>query len=250
MKVSDILEYKTRHGKEIKFKKTLDSEKENRGFIVHRLDAYVDGIHAGYLKISYIPKELFKKFNPTVFHWMDNFGGRTLIPFDNELAHYTEFDRKEKIRLLQYWRGSLKDMNRDYSEFSDDELTKMIQDLESRILKGQDREAKQIKNEYDAFIERNVDKPKIDFIDVRTEESINRNYKDDNTRVNFRRQGIALAMYQEGAKWMDSMGLRLYASTLQQPEAEAAWKKMDSLGWVKRDGKRLYLDPQKIPENS
>jgi hypothetical protein len=249
MKIADILEYKTRHGKKIEFKKTLDSESENRGYIVHRLDAFVGGIHAGYLKISYIPAELFTKFNPTIFHWMANFAGKTtLIPYDKELTHYTEFDRKEKIRLLQYWSGSYSDINRDFSEFSDDDLTNMIQDIESRILKGQDRDTKNIKKKYDEFIEWHVDKPKVDFIDVRTKESFNQNYTDDKPE-DFRRQGIALALYQEGAKWMNSMGLRLYASTLQQPEAEAAWNKMDGLGWVDLDGKRLYLNPQKLPQD-
>lgn len=248
MKVADILEYRTRHGKEIEFKKNLDTERENRGFVVHRLDAYVDGVHAGYLKISYIPSDLFKKFNPTIFHWMANFDGQTtIIPLDKEFSHYTDFDRNEKIRLLKYWSGSYSDINRDFSKFSDDELTKMIRSIESQIAKGRDPDAKHIKKRYDEFIAWHVDKPKVDYIDVKTKDSFNQNYQDD-TRADFRRQGIALAMYQEGAKWMDSMGLRLYASTLQQPEAEAAWKKMDRLGWVERDGERLYLDPANLPQ--
>jgi len=250
MKVSDILEHKTRQGKEIKFKKTLDSEDENRGFVVHQLDAFVDGVHAGYLKISYIPSELFKKYNPTIFNWMANFSGKTtIVPFGKEAEHYTNFTREEKTRLLKYWSGSISDLNRDFSEYSDEELTKIIQELESRILKGKDQDIKNIKKDYNKFIDHHVDKPKVDFINVREKDSFNRNYHDD-AQADFRRQGIALALYQEGSKWMDNMGLRLYASSLQQPEAKAAWDKMERLGWVDHDGNRLYLNPQKLPENS
>lgn len=59
----------------------------------------------------------------------------------------------------------------------------------------------------------------------------------------FQRQGIGIALYEEGAKHLASMGLKLYASTSQQPGAKAAWEwlKANAGANVGTDGKRLFL---------
>lgn len=73
-----------------------------------------------------------------------------------------------------------------------------------------------------------VDKPNVEFI-----------YTEDN----FKRKGIAIAMYEEMAKYLAKKGLKLYASPLQHDHAQAAWKwmKMNAGAHVGSEQGRLFL---------
>lgn len=42
----------------------------------------------------------------------------------------------------------------------------------------------------------------------------------------YARQGIGTMLYVEGTKWMNELGMDLYASGLQSDEAKAVWKAM------------------------
>lgn len=44
----------------------------------------------------------------------------------------------------------------------------------------------------------------------------------------FRRNGVATALYQEAARRLAGMGLKLYASNFQHERAQAVWKKMQT----------------------
>ena len=63
--------YKTKDGKKIRFKAQANFEDRglNRGWILHKIDAYVDDRLAGYIKISYIPKRNLEEQYPTVWHY-------------------------------------------------------------------------------------------------------------------------------------------------------------------------------------
>lgn len=69
-------------------------------------------------------------------------------------------------------------------------------------------------DEFREFEEQSVDKPLVDFIFV----------EDD-----MRRKGIGIALYEEAARYLAKMGLRLYASYLQHDNAIAAWQ------WLKNN---------------
>lgn len=64
----------------------------------------------------------------------------------------------------------------------------------------------------------------------------------------WRRQGVALALYQSAGQWLGKHGYPLWASTSQQDEAKRAWIKMKELGlpiklineW--RESPRMILD--------
>ncbi len=83
-------------------------------------------------------------------------------------------------------------------------------------LKYQDR--------FDDFQSFHVDRPLVDFI---------------RTNDGFRRQHVALALYEEAGRWMAEKGMALHASGIQCPDDQGgeltptaeAWRKMEALGY-------------------
>ena len=73
-----------------------------------------------------------------------------------------------------------------------------------------------------------VDKPNVEFI---------------YTEKEFTRKGIAIAMYEEMAKYLARRGLKLYASPLQHDYAQAAWAwlKANAGAHVGSEQGRLFL---------
>lgn len=196
-----------------------DSEgDENRGWRVDKLVAMLDGKEVGYLKMSWIPKERFKREYPTILHWMGLIGGRG--SFDRRYSKWDMATISGRIKAMlddqDYTGRSSQDPKLDRLSF--EEQKALYKKLYSFYPKKQ-------------FVEfRNhwVDKPLVDFIRV--------------AKI-YQRQGIGIAMYEEGAKHLAKMGLRLYASTNQRPEAAAAWQwlQTNASEHVGIDAGRKYL---------
>ena len=54
-------------------------------------------------------------------------------------------------------------------------------------------------------------------------------------------------MYRKASlELWERYNLYLYASGIQSNEARAAWKKMESMGWVKKSGGRKFLLPKRV----
>lgn len=240
MLIEDIVnELKTKSGDEITFDIDMDSESDqtfNSQWIVHKITPLINGKEAGYLKISYVPKERMKKHFPTLL----NFGLAQYFPIGKDHTHWKNLTQEEKAKLLIYvilshksprhkdWDIGWSDQSR-ISDMTEDELDAYLS------MAADPKFNKNLKQRWDEFVKFHVDKPKVDFI-----------------RVNdsFQRQHVALALYQKGATLLAKKGLLLHASGLQQPEAAMAWKKMSQLGWVKpapSDSNRIVIDPTKIP---
>ncbi len=241
MRFYEILEYMTKQGQEITFKYDDDSEgDDNRGWQIYRIDAFVNGEHAGYLKISNIPRERFERYYPTVLNYMAMIGGRTgVLPFDKRDAHYRDLDNEElriAVRNLSY-------RNRKYNELwatgegipdSREGILAIIEDI---IKNDLDEYHKKFKD----FEEYHVDNPFVDYIRVFSGELLS-----DKTEKSFQRQGIGTALYLEGAKYLKKKGLMLRASGLQTDEARAIWKYLESKNLTKKIGKYRYIDPTKV----
>lgn len=243
MKFSEILEYTTKTGQDIKFDIQMDSEpdrKFNNQWVVHKITAHVGGKEAGYLKISYVPHERFKKEFPSLL----NFAHEGAFPYENRDTHWNDFDlaTKRKI-LLRLVLGNIRIYSRewDLGWSSQRKIEEMDEDQVNKYLTIADNPKfnKKAAEKLKRFKEFHFDRPLVDYIKVYPE---------------FRRNNIALALYQEGAKWLDKkFGLLLHASGLQQPEAKAAWDKMAKLGWVEPapgDSSRRVINPNKLPKNS
>lgn len=213
-----MLSYVTKAGQQITFKVYEKDPKDkavNTGWILHRIEASVDGLPAGYLKISYIPKALWDKYFPTVWDWKAEFGGWGRYHGEGEKPNLSLLDT-----YLMVTRYTSMDRFNDYDYRkiipTEQEMTQFLKRMEKQYLPAY--------KEAQAF---HVDKPMVDYIHV----------EDD-----FRRQGIATALYKFGARWLaKTKGLPLYASGLQQPEAAAAWTNM------KRPIKRIPIQTEPHP---
>jgi len=247
MRAYEILEYQTRSGEEIDFKYKEDVEGDNnRGWMVDQIDAYVKGDYAGYITISYIPKERFIKYYPTILNYMSMIGGSHPLPLDKKDAHYKDLNDDELKRTIQ----RVSHRSRKYHDYWNDEnnipenRAEMLNILED-IIKN---ELKDDKRKFEEFIDYHIDKPLVDFIRVfnkgdsrDTRRSLKKGEKTEITKQDYKRQQIGTSLYLEAAKWMKEKGLRLYASGTQTDSAQAAWEKFEKEGRVATDGKRRYL---------
>lgn len=245
-----LLEYETKSGKEIQVKKFENVEAErDTAWRVDEVKAFVDGEEAGYLKISYVPQEKFDKHFPTIFNYLDIMKGKSLLPREKRYVHWKNLDREDKEHLLKKLyrpiagRFTPYNLNRnskafelakkindeDYSEgikkvlsnFSDKEIDMLLEKTEKAMEKKEKEDIEFFKNFH-------VEKPLVDYIRV---------YDD------YRRERVAVALYLEGAKWMNERGMNLHASGLQSPEAAAAWGYLEKHYNVKHtDDNRKYLD--------
>ncbi|MFA6233494.1 MAG: DUF5661 family protein [Bacteroidota bacterium] len=200
-----VEDYTTKDGRPIKFKVHErsplvhdPSPENNRGWVVHLIEAFVDGKEVGYLKISYIPKAYFGSMYKSIWHysaWIQGWGG-DIIKFW-EAGDIDNLLRLATVYFYGYWK--------DFSDMPQAEKVKELKSIEKKLLP-----------DFQKFQQWTVDKPIVDYIRV------------DET---WRRQGIATALYTFGAKWLaQTKHLPLHASTLQQPGAAKAWDRMEQRG--------------------
>jgi GNAT superfamily N-acetyltransferase len=214
--------FQTKQKQPITFKMQPDSEPPNRGWVVDKLTAYVDGQEAGYLKMSYIPKENISKYYPNgVIDFLSEIEGKSSLWKFNEKPLIKQVDAL--IGVDSWHRPN------DLEQKSEEELLQMKQELLVQINEKYNKRFKE-------FLKFKVDKPIVDYIDVDESQQRNR---------------IGTALYIAGAQWLAKKGLKLYASTLQSNKAEGAWGFMkqylsDHIGyetntWYGKKIKRMFL---------
>ena len=247
MRWYEIFEYKTKSGDEItiKVKENIDGD-HNRGWIMDKFSAYVNGEYAGYLRVSYIPLERFKKHYPTILSFMTKIVGSSILPAGKGSKDYHDLDIKdlqETVKNLSYHSSKYHGFWDGLKPIPDsrEELIAIIDDIIKKELKEEKEKLKQFYNFH-------VDKPMVDYIRVFDKGAIR---SDDITKekhkkapTSYQRQRIATALYLEVGEWFQKKGLHLYASDIQSAEAIAAWKNLDRMGYVRTDGKRQWIDIQ------
>lgn len=204
------------------FKMNVDSEgDENRGWRVDKLEAFINNEPVGYLKMSWIPRERFEREFPDILQYLGKMHGKG--KFNQK---YSKYDLSTPI-------GRIKVMldDQDWTEKASkdpklDALTPAAAHTFEKRLLGEYQ--KRYGTEFLKFKTHWMDKPLVDYIRV---------------KENFQRQGIAIAMYEEGAKHLATMGLKLYASGNQQPAAKAAWQWLQANAGanVGNDNGRMFL---------
>lgn len=226
MKFKEIInEYKTKLGQEITFTFDKDIESENRGWIVDKITAYVEGLSAGYIKIENIPQEQFENYYPTIFNFMAQIAGMgNILPLNKRHLHYNELTDDELDKLIKSIGGI-------YSKYSDywneyipvpenrDQKLELISDMEKNLDLTREK--------FDKFVENTVDKPLVAYISVEEE---------------FQRNRIAIALYFTAADWLKKQGLKLYASGNQTGSSKTVWDYMEKHFDVAYDGNRRYLE--------
>jgi GNAT superfamily N-acetyltransferase len=229
-----IARSRTKDGAAITFEYFNDIEGDNnRGWQVDQIKAFVDGQEVGYLKLSYIPRERFNRYYPSIFNWLSQMEGKHILPFNKQhLDPFKHLDAGEIKRALHnalYYYVKLEGLRyNEVESLPDSELLLWLRKAEGAA-------HTQSGDKFEDFYAYYVNRPLVDYIHVNKD---------------FRQRGIGTALYIAGAKWMAQKGMQMYASTLQQPEAAAAWKKMQERGWVKiarmADKDRRYLEPTLI----
>lgn len=238
----NISGFKTKDGRNITFTFEQNTENENRGFVVHKILAFVEGKEAGYLKISYIDKNENKRFNSTFLHWEQNFGGslfgiegdsiRSNTYLEKERANnsdakYYFLDSIEGKQTLFYTLSSRK-YDSDYTltdilNLNESNLDELIE-IETAILE------KRSKKDFDFHNKFHVNKPLVDYIRVYKGTDKEENTLPD-TKSNqelsdetFTRLNVGKALYQIGAIWLGINNMELHRSGCQ---SECA-KKVDN----------------------
>ncbi|NJO59891.1 MAG: hypothetical protein HC836_16910 [Richelia sp. RM2_1_2] len=241
-----LLEYKTKSGSEITFKVIPDEEGDNnRGWQIDRINAYVDGALAGYLKLGYIPKERFFNHYPSIFNWMTKVQGKSILPHEKRDLHWSLLDDKDKRSLLL--RGLM------YFSSASSEEQQRIQALEQpqldeEIKKFEMLTKKELGKKFKEFYNYFVDKPYEDFIRVFSKgDRIAPRQSDEESQRDFKRQGIGLALYFKAADFLNSKGLQMRLSTLRSEEGgKAIGNALIKAGLTTKKGNFEFLDLNKV----
>lgn len=220
----------TKSGRPIRFTFTWDHQDGiDSTFIVHLITAEVDGEEAGYLKISYVPKEKFSIHTPDAMHYMGKLRGWCGVQ--------DAFEKKDKVALVKSVARYIHDSP--VFNASDKEISANGQEwLNEKIKEYKQKVNKKHGTIFKEFADYHLNKPKVDFIRVYEKGEKVRNHFDNDAEErestkDFTRQHIALALYKAGALWMAQHGLKLYASTLQSKSAEAVWNIMSETEGLK-----------------
>lgn len=176
-----INEYQTKNGKPITFEVQAFSETiDRRGWIVHKITALVDGKKAGYIKVSYIPRERWNNI------YKNNVWKFRYIAMGN-------FDVPDNLIEKNDDTAIAIDHAKRYHAF--------IEETEEDILKRgswwMEREKKRAMREMKLYELYFVDKPVVDFI---------------GTEEEFQRQRVAYNLHMYASEWLGSFGLKLWLS--------------------------------------
>ena len=171
--------------------------------------------------MSWIPRERFEREYPNILSYLAHIQGKG--KFNPKYSQYDLTTPVGRIKAMlddKDWRErASKDPKLD--NLTTAEAHTIEKRLYSDYYRGYGKQFAEFKNRW-------LDKPVVDYIRVKKD---------------FYRQGIGIALYEEGAKYLATMGLKLYASGNQQPEAKLAWEwlKTHATQHVGIDGKRVFL---------
>lgn len=194
---------------DLKFKFNPDVEGDNnRGWIVHKIEAYYDGKSVGYINASYISKDRWNKwYKNGVIDWMVHLSGAGSGLIDG----YNKKDWAKVCRNLWGHVSSPDDKWRGGYGTSSNEMTDKDWEASAKALidAAEKKYSKQFKEDKNYF----VDKPFVDYIRVNEE---------------FQRKGIGTLLYMGMARELYKRYKlkKFYGSSLQTDMAKGAWKAM------------------------
>lgn len=227
-------EFTTKGNKPIEFKIHEQSPRPQdnlgRGWIVHRIEAFIEGKEVGYINISYIPKTRFEYEYPTLLQYLDKIEGRSAYPgkayATDGVDYYSEIFDELPTEVQIHVLERMLHFNGGEQEHLDEKgLIKRKQELMKEL-------NRKFGQKFADFKEFNMDKPLVDYIKV-----------EDHAQ----RQRVGIALYEKAAKWLATKGLNLHASGIQSDAAKASWEwlrqnKGANIGQTKsKDKSRTYL---------
>lgn len=199
------------------FKRSYNCERENRGWVIDMVEAFQDDKLLGYIKVSYISKENYKKYYASSLDYMTKVGGWCCESRGNEpiRSHIT----KNVVKDLSWYHWQDNTLLNQIDKMNDIELRILFKKLEHDVYKTYCRSIQKFKKHW-------VDSPIVDFIRVQDE---------------YQRQGIGTQLYIQAGQMMQEMGLSLRASTCQSDSAKACWSSLAKQGKTITHGKYTYI---------
>ncbi len=185
----------------------------NRGWRADLLELLVNGQRAGYLRATFIPGDRWKQ------RYLDHPGGPLIPWLDHIEGGPFQGDRSDETMWAEIRQ-----------RFSIPEKIPRPK-FESWLARHRGKDIQ-------VFTDYFVDKPLVDYIrlyseDEDTERVFPRNCRDSferrPLRQGFQRLGLGRFLYEEMSTWLSESGLKLYASSLQSPEAAVAWERLASI---------------------
>jgi hypothetical protein len=198
----------------VEFEFTEEKEIDDRGWVVHSLEAYGKLDHpkfinpktsVGHIKVSYVPEETWEEKYSGDFgfiRWLRDV--KSVIRPDREMngpiAAYTSGFSKE----VESWDKWISNNRKQYSKKTEEEKRTLFWEYVKKL-------KERYWEKYEEFFDFHVGKPIVDYICVEEEH---------------RRKGIGSMLYETMAKILGNcFDLRLYASGIQTEKAEKAWEK-------------------------
>jgi GNAT superfamily N-acetyltransferase len=188
-----------------------DIENNSRGWRTDIVTAHEGDDEVGYIKVTYIPKDVFGKFYPTILNWFDVAKGHHVLPYQYRQTDWKKIpldELKKNIasayhnahegRSSHVWE-KLKNME---ETANDQQVMDFYDNLEKVIEKRHGEDFRDFKSYW-------IDKPMVQYI------------QSDRPK-----QGIGTALYRAAHDWLKRRGMKLYASDLQTKEAQAVWNSM------------------------
>lgn len=234
MKDIHLINRRLKDGREIDlvFRWDIDGN-DPPGWTLHQIDAFCDGEEAGYLKISYKPKERFTDTYPEPFVML-NFMGKSkgwCIGLKDHLDAKAPkcLSQLPPIEALGRVNSYFRHLDwQDLKTISEDQARQALLEIEAKLRKSSGPVLRE-------HIRYHVDKPMVDFIHANDARDLMQQdpglSQSEAEERSYRGKGLSTILYQAGTLWMRETGLPgLYASGCQTKEANRAWERMESNG--------------------
>lgn len=181
-------------------------------WICHSVEAHLNGMNIGYVRVTYVPRALFETCFPTVWHfWMKQKGwcGNPDDPVQVwKDAHHRLSTRSPSHPEVSSW--SLTKDQYPGDAVAREELARL------------ERNNPKLQRAMDDFAAFQVDRPYIDYIRVADPDEPG--FKG---AADFKRLGLGTALYEAMARWLAvEKGMALHSSGLQSESAKATWAAM------------------------
>lgn len=229
-------------GRDIHFVMYEDSENPNRGFQLDEVAAYSGDDKVGYIKADYVSSKKWKEYYPSgVLNFLSQIGGKSIFDHQEGWKKPGTDLKKASSEILNKTAKNLIDCR--YGRDKPQRPLETYGDFQNwfKQVVVPTRSYENALEEFHRF-KALIDTPKVAYINTR--ESVYNGVMSDNSRL-----GIGGMLYKVMAKELDKRGMRLHSSTLQQPEATAAWEKLIKDGIVyksKKLGGRFAINPNKF----
>lgn len=150
-------------------------EEDKKGYICHRLNLIHDKKAIEYLKVFYLPKEVYKKMNPDLIHAIGNLTGKSIhisvhpkyMFFNNGKSGYWKYKNEEQKQKTLESLALYNNYNL-YTIIKNNEENLSQDELYKKLLNIVNKKTNTDKMEIQWLIDTHLDKPIIEFSKIKS----------------------------------------------------------------------------------